>query len=56
MLGFTGLRLSEGDWHKYPASLPEGWEKIEIGRIYVKGKPMKLVAVDGKPAELSPAE
>jgi len=48
MLGFTGLRISEGDWCKYPATLPEGWTKIEIDRIWVKGKAKKLVAEDGK--------
>lgn len=54
--GFTGLRLAEGSWVKEPARLPAGWERIEIGRIYVRGKPMRLVARDGEPAELTPLE
>jgi trehalose/maltose hydrolase-like predicted phosphorylase len=52
MLGFTGLRICEGNWQKYPAHLPEGWSKIEIERIYVRGESKRLVATDGKEAEL----
>jgi hypothetical protein len=54
IFGFSGLRLREGNWNKYPATLPAGWDKIEIDRIWVKGKPMKLVAEHGKNAILSP--
>jgi trehalose/maltose hydrolase-like predicted phosphorylase len=56
MLGLTGVRISEDDWCKYPAALPEGWEKIEIDRICVKGESMKVVAEHGKKAVLSPCE
>jgi len=52
MLGFTGLRISEGDWRKHPASLPQGWTRIEIDRIWVKGAPKRLVAEDGRLAGL----
>jgi|SRR5215472_2151887 len=52
MFGFTGLRISEGDWRKYPASLPAGWSRIEIDRVFVKGEPKRLVATDGAPAQL----
>ncbi len=52
MFGFTGLRISEGDWQKYPASLPEGWSRIEVDRIFVKGEEKKLIATDGAPAQL----
>jgi hypothetical protein len=52
MFGFTGLRISESDWQKYPASLPAGWSKIEIDRVYVKGQAKRLVATDGSPAQL----
>jgi protein-glucosylgalactosylhydroxylysine glucosidase len=52
MFGFTGLRISESDWQKYPASLPAGWSKIEIDRIYVKGQAKRLMATDGAPAQL----
>jgi hypothetical protein len=52
MLGFTGLRVNEGDWRKYPASLPIGWSRIEIDRVWVRGEPRRLIAVDGAPAKL----
>jgi len=52
MLGFTGLRINEGDWNKYPASLPEGWTRIEIDRVWVRGTPARLLAENGKKAEL----
>jgi trehalose/maltose hydrolase-like predicted phosphorylase len=52
MLGYTGLRVSEGDWRKYPASLPAGWTRIEIDRVFVKGEAKQLVATDGVPAKL----
>jgi trehalose/maltose hydrolase-like predicted phosphorylase len=48
MLGFTGLRISENDWSKYPTSLPKGWDRIEIDQIWIKGIPKKVVAVDGQ--------
>ena len=52
LFGFTGLRISEGDWHRYSATLPEGWKRIEIERIWIHGKPMHLIAENGKPAQL----
>lgn len=52
MLGFTGIRVNEGDWRKYPASLPTGWSRIEMDRIWVKGEPKRLIAIDGSPAKL----
>jgi len=52
MFGFTGLRISEDDWRKYSASLPAGWSKIEIERIFVKEEAKRLVAADGAPAQL----
>ena len=54
MFGFTGLRVNEGSWAKYPAALPAGWSKIEIDRIYMKGEAQRLVATDGTPAQLLP--
>jgi hypothetical protein len=52
MLGFTGLRVNEGNWAKYPASLPEGWRSIEIERIWVRGEAKRMVAKDGVPVKL----
>jgi hypothetical protein len=53
MLGFTGLRVCEGNWNKYPARLPTGWSKIEIDQLWVKGEPRRLVATNGAPSKLS---
>ena len=53
MLGFTGLRFSAGDWRRYPAALPEGWDRIEIDRVWVRGEPLRLVAEHGKTAVLT---
>jgi len=53
MYGFTGLRIRQGEWTKYNATLPEGWTKIEIDRIWIRGEPMKLVAEHGKKAKLT---
>jgi protein-glucosylgalactosylhydroxylysine glucosidase len=48
MLGLTGLRIQNGDWHIGKATLPAGWEKIEIDRIWINGKPVKLEAENDK--------
>lgn len=54
MYGFTGMRITEGDLRKYPVSLPEGWKRIEIDRIWIKGRPWHLVAEQGEPLMLTP--
>jgi trehalose/maltose hydrolase-like predicted phosphorylase len=53
MLGFTGLRISDGDWAQYPAILPEGWTRITLDRVWIKGKPMKVIAENGKRAVIT---
>jgi trehalose/maltose hydrolase-like predicted phosphorylase len=55
MYGFTGMRIGEGDWRKYPVSLPEGWKRIEIDRIWIKGRPWHVIAEQGKPLTLTPS-
>ena len=52
LLGFTGLRIRQGNWQVYPASLPQGWSRIEVGRIWVRGDAKRLIAEHGKPAQL----
>jgi len=56
MLGFTGLRISDGDWAQYPATLPEGWTRITLDRLWIKGKPMRVVAENGKRAMITEAK
>ena len=55
MLGFTGIRVTHPGWAKYPATLPEGWDKLEIERVWVRGEAKRLVAVNGRPAQLQAA-
>lgn len=52
LYGFTGLRISEGDWRTYPVSLPEGWKRIEIRRLWIRGKAYHLIAEQDKTASL----
>jgi len=53
MLGFTGLRVNEGEWNKFEATLPENWNSIEIERIYIRGQEKRISAHHGKKAEIS---
>ena len=55
MIGFTGLRIQDGDWAKYPATMPDGWSNIEVDRIWVRGEPKRLVAVEGRKPQLTAA-
>ncbi|MFA4937702.1 glycoside hydrolase family 65 protein [Brevundimonas sp.] len=58
MLGLTGLVIDDGDpqtWPRRPVVLPKGWTAIEIGRVWVRGRPMRLLARHGADrAELTP--
>lgn len=53
MLGFTGIRVREGNWAQYPASLPQGWTQIEMDRFWMRGHPVHMVATDGALAKLT---
>lgn len=55
LLAMTGLRFEPDNWTKYPACLPAGWERIECDRIWLRGEPYRLVAVNGEKARLIPA-
>jgi trehalose/maltose hydrolase-like predicted phosphorylase len=52
LLGFTGLRIRPGSWTVYPVHLPQGWTRIEVDQIWVRGTPQRLIAEDGRPAQL----
>lgn len=50
LYGLTGLQLDAGDpqgWAKHPIILPEGWEAIEVERLWARGEPFRLVARHG---------
>ncbi|MBV9654087.1 MAG: glycoside hydrolase family 65 protein [Acetobacteraceae bacterium] len=58
LTGFPGLSPGPGDaqhWAKRPVVLPEGWTGIEVERVWIHGRPHRLVARHGaKRAELTP--
>ena len=56
IMAFTGIRFEPEHWTKCDACLPEGWDRIEVGRIYLGGQAYKLEAVNGGKAVLTPIE
>jgi len=58
LTGFSGLKPQPGDvkdWARRAIVLPEGWTSIEVDRVWVRGRPYKLVARHGADsAELLP--
>lgn len=55
VLGFPGLQLrpgSPGTWRQHEAALPEGWESVEIERIWAHGRPARLRCRHGEKAEM----
>lgn len=59
LLGLPGLRIS-GDspeaWPHRPVTLPSGWSSIAVDRLWVRGRPMRLIAEQGKDrAQILPA-
>ena len=50
LFGFTGLRPDDGDptsWLRRPIVLPSGWTAIEIERVWIRGRPARLIARHG---------
>jgi trehalose/maltose hydrolase-like predicted phosphorylase len=59
VLGMPRLEPGEGEpetWSKAPVVLPAGWTAIEIDRLWVRGRPMRLEARHGAPARLTAHE
>ena len=58
LTGFPGLQPGWGDaqgWARRPVTLPEGWTAIEIERIWIGGRPYKLIARQGaERAQMTP--
>ena len=49
--GLTGMQLTFGEprqWCGRPVVLPEGWDAIEMERIWVRGEPTRLIARHGE--------
>jgi len=50
LLGFPALLPDFGEpdrWSRRPVVLPAGWKAIEVGRLWVRGKPMRMRARHG---------
>jgi hypothetical protein len=57
IFGFTGLepRADEPEaWSRRPANLPAGWSAIEIDRLWIRGRAMRMIARHGETARLEP--
>jgi hypothetical protein len=50
LFGLPGIVVDSGDpkaWPRHPVVLPSGWDTIEVERIWVRGKPARLLARQG---------
>lgn len=50
LFGFPGLRVGPGEpetWAERPVILPQGWTAIEVERLWIKGRPYRLIARHG---------
>jgi trehalose/maltose hydrolase-like predicted phosphorylase len=50
MFGFAGLQIDGGPpdhWPRRPVILPQGWDAIEIRRVWVRGRPARIKARHG---------
>jgi len=50
LYGLTGIQVGPEEpegWGKHPVVLPQGWESIEVERIWIRGRPASLTARDG---------
>ena len=50
LYGFAGLVIDDGEpdrWPRRPVVLPQGWESIEVERLWVRGREARLIARHG---------
>jgi protein-glucosylgalactosylhydroxylysine glucosidase len=50
LYGLSGLVLGSDDperWPRRPVVMPELWEAVEVDRLWVRGRPIRLVARHG---------
>ena len=51
LYGLPGLVLNAAEpagWFKRPVVLPDGWDAIEVDRLWVRGRPARLLARHGE--------
>jgi hypothetical protein len=56
LLGFPRLVPGPGDpenWGQGPVVLPRGWKAIEVERLWLRGRPARLMAEQGKTTKIS---
>lgn len=56
LLGFPKLVPAAGDpqgWARGDVVLPQGWKAIAVERVWLRGRPARLEAAQGKPAEIT---
>jgi trehalose/maltose hydrolase-like predicted phosphorylase len=50
LIGLSGIQIDSQEpqnWGKFPVIMPEGWDGIEVERIWVRGKQARLLAKHG---------
>lgn len=50
LFGLPGLKVTDADpdqWPSRPVVLPQGWQAIECDRLWIRGRPARLVARHG---------
>jgi trehalose/maltose hydrolase-like predicted phosphorylase len=50
LYGLPGIRFGPGEpetWCRRPVVMPDGWEGIEVERVWVRGQPARLLAYHG---------
>jgi len=55
LTGFPRLKIGPGDpqtWAQGKVILPRGWTAIEVERVWLRGRPARLVAPQDKPAQI----
>lgn len=51
LLGFPGLKMTDGplqEWAQHDVVLPAGWSAIEVERLWLRGRPVGLLARQGE--------
>jgi Glycosyl hydrolase family 65 central catalytic domain len=59
LYGLTGLHIRGPDpskWPRHVAAMPDGWDGIEVERVWIQGRPVRLQARHGDRARLDPLD
>jgi protein-glucosylgalactosylhydroxylysine glucosidase len=56
LTGFPGLNIGPGEpsaWAQHKVVLPQAWRAIEVQRLWIHGRPARLLARQGKHCEIT---